>query len=128
MVYRYINDGAGPGELQDVLATGLNPRRGILWITPNFFRFRDEAIRFLALPQNRAEIGVYLDLGVLSSTLPWRMTQPVGILPGGALELPFARNAPIPRNQIVETFQTEPQQAVAGYGNPAQWNFPFTER
>lgn len=127
MVYRYISDGGGPGELEDVLARGLHPHGGVIWITPNFFRFRDEAIRFLGLLRNRAEVGLYLDLGLLASALPWRVSPPVGILPGGGLELPFSSNAPIPNRQITEMFRTQDVQVVHGRGNPAQWHFPFIQ-
>lgn len=127
MVYRYVTDGPRPGELQDVLRRGVHPHRGVIWITPNFFRFQNEAVQFLGLLQNRAEAGLYLDLGQPSGTLAWRVSPPVGPLPGGGLELPLAVPAPIAASQVVETFPTELAPVVNGAGHPPQWPFLFTE-
>ncbi len=107
-----------------VPATDENRRDEYIWVTPNFFRFQEEAQAFLALPpHNKAERGLYLDTTPTESgALPWRMCAASQFQgrPGGALEYQLPINVspwtPVP---IYESFTTIPlgSSCQAGNGN-----------
>jgi hypothetical protein len=84
-----------------------------IWITPAFFRFQEEAQRFLALPPyNRAERGLYLDYSrSASASIPWRVCAavPYAGRPGGALEHQLVLSLqPWQPPLVVEAFETIP--------------------
>lgn len=91
------------------------PDSGIdsIWITPNFFRFQEEAIGFLALPDyNQADVGLYLDISPGSAgSLPWRICPGTYFpqRPGGALEFQLPILDAVPYGMPVdEAFATVP--------------------
>ncbi len=125
MVYRYMHQ----AMFHDALARGVHPVNGKIWITPQFFRFQAEARAFLALPNtNGAETSVYVDLGHEIGKLPWRPSPATSFAPGGALEHDYPAAQPIPRVQVIESFDLVAGSSVVGAGRPPQWAFPFTER
>jgi hypothetical protein len=82
-----------------------------LWFTPHFFRFPDEARRFLALqPQNQAQIGLFVDLTrVGSSTYQLELQRTAAMYghPGGGLELVLTnyQAADLPLQAIPQHFR-----------------------
>ncbi len=129
MVYRYIGHGTAPGCLQDVLVNGVRPNAdGVIWITPHFFRHAEEARAFLTLPTyNKAECGLYVDVEVAFGFLDWKPSSGLGFRrPGGALEMGFERDTPIPADHIVEYFETQVGLTGPTSGSsPNVWEFRF---
>lgn len=97
-----------------------------LWITPHFFRFQEEAQRYLALPKwNRAERGLYLNISPTAvGDLAWRRepAQSYPEMPGGALIYEL-RGQPLPI-AVVEVFDTILQGDNNQQGG-AGWPFQF---
>ncbi len=105
-----------------------------VWITMSFFRFAEEAQRYLALPPyNKARRGMHLALP--TNRVPeirWRpcAASLLGNEPGGAPEyqLPTLDSLgwrPVP---IKEVFQTIPQDSTSPPpSDPESWNFYFKE-
>lgn len=130
MAYRYVGPGSNAGCIEDVKNQGVVPNnKGIIYITPHFFRFRNEAIGFLNLgPPNTADYGVYIDVKVAIGFLRWTPTQGQSYnRPGGGLECAYGARADV-RLPVLEYFQTEADPTyVSRDGSPKVWKFSFNQ-
>ncbi len=108
-----------------------------IWITPNFFRFADEARAFLNLPPaNNAEVGLYLGLAPqVAGNLKWAQVPggPSRTQPGGGLEFCITLKEGDPAIPVIEWFMTIPGSSGTQPPSPsipqgANLNFRFCER
>lgn len=101
--------------------------RDHLWITPSFFRFQEEAQRYLALPSyNKGDKGLYLDVAPLvAGTMSWKLCPAAGYpnRPGGALEHQLLLSSPVPVRDVFETIpQGSTNQPTSG-GSSSRFHF-----
>ncbi len=102
-----------------------------VWVTPNFFRFQEEAQRYLALPPwNKAQRGLYLNIDTaLAGILSWRLCQ-AGLFPerpGGALEYEYVVNSrpwqPLPVDEVFQTISIGSTKQPSGTGSSSDFHF-----